>query len=123
MQCTAKAKSTGERCERDAIEGAEVCWVHGGAAKQVQEKADERIREELLRLMPKAIKEIGRILDDEEASDSNKLRAIQDLLDRVGPIQKQRQELTGEGGGPVEKKVTEEDAKELEEYADVFEDE
>lgn len=29
-QCTAKAKSTGERCRRDALTGVNVCQVHGG---------------------------------------------------------------------------------------------
>jgi len=42
-QCTATAKSTGERCKRAAVKGADVCHVHGGAAEQVQEKAQERL--------------------------------------------------------------------------------
>ncbi len=30
MQCKAKAKSTGQRCNRSAVNGYEVCQVHGG---------------------------------------------------------------------------------------------
>lgn len=31
-KCTAKAKSTGERCTRNAMKGTTVCYVHGGKA-------------------------------------------------------------------------------------------
>lgn len=44
-QCTATAKSTGERCQRPAVKGANVCYQHGGAAEQVQKKAQERLDE------------------------------------------------------------------------------
>lgn len=121
MQCTATAKSTGERCERDAIKGGEVCYVHGGSAPQVKNKAKERIEEELKELLPQGIKEIRRILEDEDANDRTKLKAIQDILDRVGPIKKHRQEQTGPDGGPIEKKeVSEEDVEDLEDYKEHF---
>lgn len=42
-RCTATAKSTGERCKKDAVPGAEVCHLHGGNAPQVREKAQERL--------------------------------------------------------------------------------
>jgi hypothetical protein len=42
QQCTAKAKSTGERCERRVV-GAAVCWVHGLNAPQVRAKQQQRI--------------------------------------------------------------------------------
>ena len=42
-QCTATAKSTGERCQRAAIKGGSVCHVHGGATPQVKQKAQERL--------------------------------------------------------------------------------
>ena len=32
-QCTAKAKSTGKRCTRDAVKGYNVCYVHGANPK------------------------------------------------------------------------------------------
>lgn len=44
-QCTATAKSTGERCQRPSIKGSNVCYQHGGAAPQVQRKAQERLDE------------------------------------------------------------------------------
>lgn len=44
-QCTAKAKSTGKRCGKPAVPGATVCRNHGGAAPQVQRKAQERLME------------------------------------------------------------------------------
>ena len=42
-QCTATAKTTGERCKQPAVPGADVCRFHGGNASQVQEKAQERL--------------------------------------------------------------------------------
>lgn len=42
MKCTAKAKSTGRQCTRDAITGATVCYVHGGSAPQVVAAAGRR---------------------------------------------------------------------------------
>ena len=44
-QCTAKAKSTGNQCKKDAIPGTNVCHVHGGNAPQVRKKAQERLDE------------------------------------------------------------------------------
>jgi hypothetical protein len=42
QQCSATAKSTGERCERRVV-GTSVCWVHGSAARQVKAKKEQRI--------------------------------------------------------------------------------
>ena len=42
-RCTATAKSTGERCKQPAVPGSNVCRFHGGNAKQVQDKAQERL--------------------------------------------------------------------------------
>jgi hypothetical protein len=41
-QCSAKSKATGRRCERRVIGGGP-CHVHGGAAKQVKAKREQRI--------------------------------------------------------------------------------
>src|SRR5690348_9689206 len=43
-RCTAKSQRTGERCKAAAIKGGTVCRVHGGAAKQVQKAAKERLQ-------------------------------------------------------------------------------
>lgn len=42
QRCRAKAKSTGERCARYAIEGGTVCRAHGGASKQAKAAASKR---------------------------------------------------------------------------------
>jgi hypothetical protein len=42
-QCKAQAHSTGERCRRAPIAGAEVCRVHGGASPQVKAAAARRL--------------------------------------------------------------------------------
>lgn len=46
VQCTARAKGTGERCRRAPIRGATVCFVHGGMAPQVRAKAARRLEVE-----------------------------------------------------------------------------
>lgn len=45
-RCKAKSKSTGEQCRSRAVPGAEVCWKHGGAAKQVREAGEKRKQRE-----------------------------------------------------------------------------
>lgn len=41
-QCTAEAKTTGQRCGNKPIPGASVCRYHGGAGAQVMRKAEAR---------------------------------------------------------------------------------
>lgn len=48
-QCTAKSKASGERCRRSPVPGADVCFVHGGAAPQVRAKGRERMLERRIR--------------------------------------------------------------------------
>lgn len=48
-QCTATAKSTGNRCAQTAEPGTTVCRFHGGKAPQVQAKAAERVVEQQVR--------------------------------------------------------------------------
>lgn len=43
-QCTATAKTTGQRCQRPVVKGATVCRFHGGAARQVKAKATTRLQ-------------------------------------------------------------------------------
>lgn len=45
-RCTARAKSTGERCSNWPIQGASVCRIHGGAAVQVRAAAQRRLAAE-----------------------------------------------------------------------------
>jgi hypothetical protein len=42
QQCEARAKATGQRCERRVV-GGSVCYVHGGNARQVKAKREERV--------------------------------------------------------------------------------
>jgi hypothetical protein len=43
VPCKATAKSTGNRCKRNAIDGGTVCNRHGGAAPQVKARAAVRV--------------------------------------------------------------------------------
>lgn len=43
VTCTARAKSTGERCQRAPIRGGTVCYVHGGGAPGVKAAAARRL--------------------------------------------------------------------------------
>lgn len=79
-RCKATVKSTGERCKRAAIKGGTVCTSHGGAAPQVQKSAKER----LLELADPAIAALSKIVKDEDADDSVRLRAALGICDRIG---------------------------------------
>lgn len=48
-RCTARAKSTGERCKRAAAVGSKVCVKHGGGAPQVRAAAERRLADERAR--------------------------------------------------------------------------
>ena len=45
-QCTATAKSSGERCKVAAVKGLTVCWKHGGAAKHARAAGARRVAAE-----------------------------------------------------------------------------
>ena len=79
-RCVHKASSTGDRCKKSAIKGGTVCKSHGGAARHVAKKARER----LLELQEPAIVQLNRILSAPGTSDSDRLRAVQMVLDRTG---------------------------------------
>lgn len=110
-QCTATAKSTGERCQRAAIKGGEVCHVHGGAAEQVKEKAQERLN----RMADEVTADFEEKLDDlmdeyDEATESEQKvklfremrQTLTSILDRAGHGPTETREVTGEDGGPIE---------------------
>lgn len=80
ITCTATAKSTGERCQKSPIMGGSVCKYHGGGAPQVKRAAALRLSE----LVAPALVVLGRILADPMSSDTSKLRAIENVLDRAG---------------------------------------
>ena len=108
-QCTATAHSTGERCKRSAIKGSNVCYVHGGAASQVQEKAQERLD----RMADSVTADMQDIIEDladlyENAPPEAKTEIARELrqnwkaiLDRTGHGPTEKRELSGEDGGPI----------------------
>jgi hypothetical protein len=77
--CTAKSSRTGEPCRAHVVLGARVCVAHGGAAPQVRQSARER----LLAFVDPALDQLRRLIDTAD-SDSVKLSAIKDVLDRCG---------------------------------------
>lgn len=80
QKCTAN-RTDGEPCQAWAVKGTNVCQAHGGSAPQVKKKAQERIDDEYKEMLPKALDELKRILEDDEASDSDKLKAIENVIE------------------------------------------
>lgn len=113
-QCTATASSTGERCKQPAIAGSNVCRFHGGAASQVQAKAQERVDERLDRMAREVLEESEpRLMELIEAYGDAEdigervaaLREIRQwttsLLDRTDHGPTETREVTGDDGGPI----------------------
>lgn len=109
-QCTATAKSTGEQCQRPAVKGSNVCYQHGGAAPQVQKKAQERLDEMADATTANIQQDIEDLQDEYEAADDpeTKLDILAEIrkhwkiiLDRTGhgPSEKREMEHSGEVDG------------------------
>ncbi len=79
-QCTATVSDGSRRCRRVAINGGTVCRSHGGAAPQVRAAAQRRLAD----LVDPAIRELQRVLDDDDADHRDRLRAVAEVLDRAG---------------------------------------
>lgn len=92
-QCTAHSSRTGERCRKAALLGSNVCGTHGGRAPQVMAAARMRI----LAMVNPALHELLRLLQKAE-TDSVKLQAARDILDRAGLAGKQIHEFSGPDG-------------------------
>ena len=112
QQCTATAKSTGERCQNDAIKGGTVCYQHGGAAGQVQRKAQERLDKMADETTADIQADIADLQAEYEAAEdpdtkvailSEMRRLWKIILDRTGhgPTEKREHEHSGEDGGPL----------------------
>lgn len=78
-RCRAHSSRTGEPCKLPPIRGATVCRNHGGAIKRVKRAAAERLRE----MIDPLLDEYFRIALSGE-SDTVRLAAIRDALDRAG---------------------------------------
>jgi hypothetical protein len=90
-QCRATAKGSGEPCRRQAIAGAAVCRVHGGAAPQVRRKAAER----LAALVDPAIAVLTASM--RQTKDKRlALSAAVDVLNRNSLTGKQKVEISGD---------------------------
>jgi hypothetical protein len=92
-RCVSRRK--GRQCLRPAIDGGTVCYHHGGAAPQVKAKARQRLEEAADRMA----KELLGIAEGAE-SESVKLAAIRDALDRAGVSAKQAVELSAATSEP-----------------------
>ncbi len=78
-RCTAH-KKTGERCTKIAILGGTVCTHHGGKAKAVRAKAQQRIQEAADRMVSRVLG----IADSADVPPAVALAAARDMLDRAG---------------------------------------
>ncbi|MEJ2868420.1 hypothetical protein WCD74_11640 [Actinomycetospora sp. OC33-EN08] len=88
-RCGRRRRKDGRPCQRLPMTGAEVCYVHGGAAEQTVQAALTRARNASVRLMQA---EIDIALDPEQPSPV-RLAAVRDLLDRAGAKSSDKVEL------------------------------
>ena len=86
-QCTAHAKSTGNQCERSAIAGGNVCIMHGGSAPQVKNAARRR----LLEMIDPNL--VALEVSLESADENVRLRAVKEVLDRIGIAEPKQTEV------------------------------
>lgn len=73
-------KTDGKKCDAYAIHGARVCIAHGGRKPNVKNHA----KQVLLGLVDPALAELMKIIKKPSTSDSDRIRAIQLVLDRTG---------------------------------------
>lgn len=80
-RCTAKSKTTGERCKNPPIPGGTVCRYHGGAAPQVVAASARRVFEALV---APALIQYRDIIENPATPPHVRLAALRDLFDRTG---------------------------------------
>jgi hypothetical protein len=79
VRCEAHTQD-GNRCRREAIAGANVCRMHGGAIPAVKAKAAARIGN----AADEMVKRLHAMLDDPSVGSTEKMKIAQDMLDRAG---------------------------------------
>lgn len=84
-QCTATNRQ-GKRCAKAPICGGSVCRMHGGAAPQVQAKAEERLKA----LLAPAVVRLEQLMQQTEFP-SVAIAAVKDVLDRNGALGKAKE--------------------------------
>lgn len=87
-QCKAH-KKTGERCKNASLAGQQVCGYHGGAAKHSKDAARRRLDAAADSLAKQLLG-----IASSAASESVRLAAIRDALDRTGVSAPKHVELT-----------------------------
>jgi len=80
-RCTAKSKTSGERCKNPPIPGGTVCRIHGGGAPQVRAASARRVFEGLV---APALFQYKKIIEDDKTPPAVRLAALRDLFDRTG---------------------------------------
>lgn len=88
-------RKNGDRCKRPHDPGATVCGHHGARAPQVRRKARQRLDEAADRMA----RQLLNIADSAE-SETVRLAAIKDALDRAGLKPPTQQEITVAASGP-----------------------
>lgn len=77
--CSARKRGSQDLCNSPAMTGQTKCRMHGGASPQARNKA--RLR--LMELVDPAVAQLARIMTTAD-KDSDKLRAVENILDRAG---------------------------------------
>ena len=90
-------RSNGDRCKREAEDGAVVCDQHGGAAPQVRRRAAER----LIMTADQAAQMLVRMMENPEVPFGVRAKIAQDLLDRAGVIATQVHQIIPTTEDPI----------------------
>jgi len=102
-RCNGHSARTGEPCKNWPIHGGNVCVTHGGRAPHVKKAAAERIAE----MVDPALAALRRLVDEAD-SDSVRLSAVKEILDRHLGRAKQAVDVTS-GGVPLVRVVAADD--------------
>ena len=105
--CTAKAKTTGNRCTHWAIPGGTVCRFHGGAAPQVIRKAELRYaeaRDDALYLLAVQLRQDVEVAEKTSANGGGAKRSTEyrDLLATVKELTTQLELWAGRATSHIE---------------------